>query len=229
MSSRVAQGNGNAPAARDDELLGALMQRAPDGIMVVEGRTGRVLAANARLCEMLGYTRDELLELRVADTYLAEELHDCEARLRQLEAGQTLRFERRMRGKDGTVVAVETSATALGDGRCLAIVRDVSERKRMEDQRREAKAAAGLDAQAGSALPASMRHELCTPLNAIIGFSTLLESQKAGPLTDRQLRYAQNILSGGRRLLELIETILDPSRAAATATAVRPAAAEGEQ
>ncbi len=59
---------------------------------------------------------------------------------------------------------------------------------------------------------ANMSHELRTPLNAIIGFSELLTDKTFGNLNARQLKYANNILTSGRHLLQLINDILDLSK-----------------
>jgi signal transduction histidine kinase len=59
---------------------------------------------------------------------------------------------------------------------------------------------------------AGMSHELRTPLNAIRGFSELLLEGVTGPLTEKQQRHINHILSGGRHLLELINDILDLSK-----------------
>jgi signal transduction histidine kinase len=56
---------------------------------------------------------------------------------------------------------------------------------------------------------ANMSHELRTPLNSIIGFSELLDGQHFGPLTDKQQRYVQSIMTSGQHLLLLIDDILD--------------------
>jgi len=54
-----------------------------------------------------------------------------------------------------------------------------------------------------------MSHELCTPLNAILGFSEMLERGTAGPLDPRQQEYVGYIRQGGVHLLEIINEILD--------------------
>ena len=103
------------------------------------------------------------------------------------------------------------SATALeagGSGVVIAQV-DVTERRSAEDELRRAKQAAEAADHAKSAFLASMSHELRSPLNAIIGFSQLLEEQTGGPLAERQQRYVHNILVSGRHLLELIDNVLD--------------------
>ncbi|MBI5044223.1 MAG: response regulator [Nitrospirae bacterium] len=59
---------------------------------------------------------------------------------------------------------------------------------------------------------ANVSHELRTPLNVIIGFSTLLLDEVKEPLTEKQTRYVENVLGSGRRLLRLIDDILDLSK-----------------
>lgn len=59
---------------------------------------------------------------------------------------------------------------------------------------------------------ASMSHELRTPLNSILGFSQLLESQKSGPLNEKQHHQIQAIAKSGNHLLELLNDILDLSK-----------------
>jgi two-component system cell cycle sensor histidine kinase PleC len=69
--------------------------------------------------------------------------------------------------------------------------------------------------QAKSTFLANMSHELRTPLNAVIGFSELLASGTAGPVNARQAEYLADVQRSGRRLLDLINDLLDLSRAEA--------------
>ncbi len=59
---------------------------------------------------------------------------------------------------------------------------------------------------------ASMSHELRTPLNAVIGFAELLEKERHGPLTGKQARFVQHVLSSGRHLLQIVNDLLDLSK-----------------
>src|SRR5574341_242699 len=102
-----------------------LMEEASDGIVVLD-LDGYFRMANSRVCAMFGYTRDELLQLHVKDTYIPAEKALAEQRLDQLRYDKPLRFKRLLQRKDGTVIPVESSATKMSNNRYLAIVRDLT-------------------------------------------------------------------------------------------------------
>jgi signal transduction histidine kinase len=81
---------------------------------------------------------------------------------------------------------------------------------------KEAKEAAEMADRAKSEFLATMSHELRTPLNAILGFSEVMADEVFGPIGNERYRgYAQDIQSSGRHLLDIINDVLDLSKAAA--------------
>lgn len=109
-----------------------LMEEASDAILIGD-LEGHLIMANSKACEMLGYSREELQGLRVEDTYPPEQANLAQQRIEAARAGQTLRFERLLRRKDGSSVPVEVSLTRISDNRLLAIVRDITARKQAEE------------------------------------------------------------------------------------------------
>ena len=113
-----------------------LIEQASDGIFLADSR-GRYVDVNEAACSMLGYTREELLRLRILDVVVVDDealqLHQTEA----LDRGEPVHSERLHRRKDGTVFPVEVSARRQSDGLFQAITRDITDRKRADEQLRE--------------------------------------------------------------------------------------------
>ncbi|MBA2524446.1 MAG: PAS domain S-box protein [Pyrinomonadaceae bacterium] len=114
-----------------------LMEQASDGIHTYDS-SGNFIETNLKLCDMLGYTREEMLCLNVKDLIPPEELNVAPIRFEQLRAGQTLLIERRLRRKDGTLLPVEISGRMVQDGVLQSIIRDITERKQAEEALRQA-------------------------------------------------------------------------------------------
>jgi PAS domain S-box-containing protein len=119
-----------AESAREtsEERYKDLLEQASDSIMV-RRVTGELVFVNAALCKLLGYSRDELLKMKVTD--LVEEAN---LRGQRLKIGESLRFESWMRHRDGRKVPVEVSTMRLKNGDVQSIQRDISER--LETQRK---------------------------------------------------------------------------------------------
>ena len=109
-----------------------LMEQASDGMHTYDMR-GHFIETNSKLCEMLGYTSEELLRVNVSDLIPAEDLAADPIRFDELRAGKTLLKERRLRRKDGALLTVEISGRMIRDNVLQAIIRDITERKRAED------------------------------------------------------------------------------------------------
>lgn len=110
-----------------------LFERAPDAILVVDG-DGQYVDANPAACELTGYTRDEILQMRVGGLTVPSDRGYSVKRFDLLRKVGQLRADRILLRKNGTTAHIEAHAVSLGDGRFLTIVRDISERVASREQ-----------------------------------------------------------------------------------------------
>lgn len=143
-------------------------------------------------------------------------------RRQRLEAGELSIDELRLVNRDGSVRWFRSVARPERDpnsGRLIRILgaaQDITERKRAELALRAAKESAEIANRTKSEFLANMSHELRTPLNAIIGFSEIMKHEVMGPLGGGRYRaYAEDIWDSGTHLLNIINDILDVSKAEA--------------
>jgi len=113
-----------------------LVEQASDGIFTM-ARDGRCSDVNARALEMMQYSRDEFLRLKLGDLIDPEERSRLDAEIERLRHGGSRVSEFRICRKDGTWFDAEISARALPDGHLIGIVRDLTERRRAEQALRD--------------------------------------------------------------------------------------------
>ncbi|MEM7310135.1 MAG: ATP-binding protein [Planctomycetota bacterium] len=164
--------------------------------------------------DTLGYSLEELYARPFVDFVHPKDRQATAREAKAISLGMnTVQFQNRYRCKDGTYRILQWKAAASVERkRIYAVARDVTQQKRFETELARSKEAAEAANHAKSVFLATMSHELRTPLNSVIGFSNLLLKNKRGHLADEELTYLERILSNGRNLLDLIDSILDLSR-----------------
>jgi PAS domain S-box-containing protein len=175
--------------------------------------TGRFLRVNEKFCDILGYTREEMLQKTVRDITHPDDLAASIDALAALWQGEshTLRLEKRYVRKDGALVWGELFGSLQRDAAGkpaydISIVNDISERKRLEEELRRAKEAAEAANRAKDEFLANVSHEIRTPMNAILGMTELALNT---PLAEDQRQYLTTVKSAADALLEVINDILD--------------------
>lgn len=108
-----------------------LVEQAADAIVILD-RHLNIIDINPAGCKMSGFSKEELLRLNAKNFLSSADLRAKPLKLDELFSGETIREERRIIRKDGSLIDVEISAQLLDDGRIQAIARDVSERKEQE-------------------------------------------------------------------------------------------------
>lgn len=241
MTAQNRESRTHAAAAQQQSTLESrfrkLLEAAPDAILEVNPE-GKITLFNLAAEQMFGYGQGELLGLTVENLVPAtmrgghskhRASYAAHPKTRPMGTGLVLEGQR----KDGSRFPVEISLSPHwidGSMHVIASVRDVTERKLVEDRIRalreqytaevtaknELLEARNLEVERANRMKdeflASMSHELRTPLHTIIGFSELLGEQLEGPLNEKQHRFIGHILHDARHLLELINEILDLSK-----------------
>ena len=186
----------------------AVLEISPDG---------RILGCNANYVQMMGYERaDELVGRPYADMMPLRQ-RASPGQLRTLEAlrrGEAVVGEFERVGKDRRELWVQATYNPVVDGagrlvKMMAFKTDVTLRKTMERELRQAKARAEQAASARSSFLANMSHEIRTPMNAILGFTDVLLGTALAPT---QRRHLETVRQAGQSLLYLLNDILDTAK-----------------
>jgi PAS domain S-box-containing protein len=173
--------------------------------LIVIGPDRKIRTANREALSMLGYSEEELLGQPAALVLvLSASRSDAEV------VGST-GAELEYRTKSGARIPVLFSASPMQgedgrDGGQVWLAQDITARKLVEAQLREATRQAQAANHAKSEFLSRTSHELRTPLNAILGFGQLLEM---ADLEEDDRESLQQIMKAGRHLLRLINEVLD--------------------
>jgi two-component system sensor histidine kinase/response regulator len=191
----------------------SMLESVPDAVVIVDG-AGEIVLVNAQTERIFGYPREELLGKPLA--ILVPESHDDEVRLtaRVLGGERVDQFETVLRRKDGSLLEMALTISALRDERGGVIgasttARDITERKRMEQELRESRETALEASRLKSEFVANMSHEIRTPLNGVVCMSELLLDTE---LESDQREYAEVALASAEALMRVINDILDFSK-----------------
>jgi PAS domain S-box-containing protein len=206
-------------ARESQQRLGSVVENAADGIVTAD-ESMHIESFNAAAEGIFGYLAEEVIGQPIS---ILMSDHDAGLHAdyveRHLAAGETRMVGEgrevmaRRRGGEEFPLHLAISMVRLGERRLFtAIVRDLSEAKKVEAALRAAKVQAENANLAKSQFLSSMSHELRTPMNGILGFAQLLEFDPREKLSPHQSEYVTMILKAGNHLLGLINEVLDLSK-----------------
>jgi PAS domain S-box-containing protein len=195
-----------------EERFRGTFENAAVGILHTDA-AGRFLRVNEKLCTIVGYPRDELLQRTFRDITHPDDLAAGVESIAALWRGELASYSlvKRYIRKDGAPVWVELFVSLQRDGAgrpayAIAVLQDISERKRLVGELRQAKDAAESANRAKDEFLANVSHEIRTPMNAILGMTELTLDT---PLTEDQRQCLQTVKSAADNLLGILNDLLD--------------------
>ncbi|MCP4754131.1 MAG: PAS domain-containing sensor histidine kinase [Proteobacteria bacterium] len=217
-----------------EEKFRTFMETASD-LMHMTDKEGSFTYANQAMVDTLGYTREELLDMHIMDVLSNKQEHLVEPKLKELIEFGVVELSPVWTTKDGRDIYGETKVAAIYDDKgefCGAreVFRDTSERRKAEQvlkqywesleekieertkELRYAKEEAEAANQLKSEFLANISHELRTPMHAILSYSNFGMKKMDIRSRDKLQHYFKNINTSGKRLLNLLNDLLDLSR-----------------
>ena len=189
----------------------SLIESNIDALMTTD-QYGIITDVNKQMEALTDCTRDELIGAPFKNCFTDPKRAEAGIKL-VLREGKVTNYELTAHARDGKETVVSYNATTFYDRErklqgVFAAARDVTERKRLDHELETAKLVAEKANLAKSDFLSSMSHELRSPLNAILGFAQLMDSDSP-PASPAQKASIDQILRAGWYLLELINEILD--------------------
>jgi len=206
-------------AEAETRELRSILDTATDGVIVTD-RDGLILTFNRSAEALFGYEYHEMARRPFTELFAPESeraARDYLDGLTKNGVASVLNDGREVIGRvrQGGLIPLFMTMGRIGDGmpKFCAVLRDITQWKRAEEDLLNAKRTAERASSAKSDFLAKISHEIRTPLNAIIGFSEVMMTEQFGPLgSDRYREYMKDIHSSGEHLVSLINDLLDLSK-----------------
>ncbi|TRL36754.1 ATP-binding protein [Rhizobium straminoryzae] len=204
-------------AVEVDELR-AILDTATDGVVII-GSEGEIRSMNRAASALFNYDNDET----AGKPFVMLFAHESQKSVMDYLAGLAGHGVASLLNDGREVIGREASGGFLplfmtighltsSNGYC-AVIRDITQWKRTEEELRNAKRAAETANAHKSDFLAHVSHEIRTPLNAIIGFADMMATERLGPLGHpRYVEYANDIGRSGRHVLDIVNDLLDISK-----------------
>jgi PAS domain S-box-containing protein len=196
----MAQGLDITERKRAEEEMRTVISTSVEAFWVTD-KEGHFLDVNDAYCNLIGYSREELLNMNVRDVEDVETAEDIAQHIKKIIELGSDRFETRHRSKDGKVVDLEISVNYMDTrgGRFFVFLRDITDRKKMDELKDEF---IGL-----------VSHEMRTPLTVIIGALHTILTEETRLSAEERSQLLQDAIWEAESLSHLLTNLLELSRA----------------
>ncbi|WP_292350364.1 histidine kinase dimerization/phospho-acceptor domain-containing protein, partial [Mesorhizobium sp.] len=195
-----------------------IIDTATDGVVLI-GRDGNIRSISRPAEALFGFDSDEVAGKPFASLFAIESqraARDYLSGLSEPGVASVLNDGREVIGRESQgrfIPLFMTIGRLPSDSGFCAVVRDITQWKRAEEDLTQARAVAERASSQKTDFLARISHEIRTPLNAIIGFSELMVDEKFGPVAnDRYRDYLRDINRSGNHVLDLVNDLLDISK-----------------
>ncbi len=201
-----------------------LFEHSGDAIFVHD-MEGRFLDVNQTACEMLGYSRDKLLEMTPQDVAVPEDAQLFSEHMQQLTQDQQIVFEAQHLRQDGTTVPVEVSSRHIeydGQPAILSTARDITERQeaaRQIEQYADDLARSNKELEQFAYV---VSHDLQEPARMVSSYLDLIARRYRGEIDEKADGYIHYAVDGAERMQEMIRALLNLSRVETRGKAFAP-------
>ena len=200
------------------EELRSILETATDGVVII-GTEGDIRSMNRSASALFNYDEQETRGKPFVMLFAHESQKAVIDYLNGLAGhgvASVLNDGREVIGREaagGFVPLFMTMGQLTSSNGYCAVIRDITQWKRTEDELRNAKGAAETANAHKTDFLARVSHEIRTPLNAIIGFSDMMAGERFGPIGHpRYIEYANDIGRSGRHVLDIVNDLLDISK-----------------
>jgi PAS domain S-box-containing protein len=216
-AAETAQPDNAELKARIAEMR-TIIDTATDGVVLIN-RDGTIRSISRPAEALFSFDSDDVAGKPFASLFAIESqkaARDYLAGLSDNGVASVLNDGREVIGREAEgrfIPLFMTIGRLPGESGYCAVVRDITQWKRAEEELTQARAVAERASSQKTDFLARISHEIRTPLNAIIGFSELMVDEKFGPIANERYRdYLRDINRSGNHVLDLVNDLLDISK-----------------